>query len=523
MFDVSTKAGTALLFQNGGTVHFSGIDNNISSFSGSAVVIRDVASAGVTLESVSSNTGSANAIILENAGAGGFTITGEGTNASGGVIGKFAGADGSMTEGTGILIVNTSNVSLANMAINSNVNFGIRGVDVTNFTLKDSVVGQFGNGSSLAHREGSISFTNLNGTALFEGNYIGGGRADNLHIDNSSGSLDLTIRDSATRQAIMGTNNLTGEDNIFLQTSGTASLKLMVDGVEFRGARTDQLHLLAEDNSSHDVTVRNSSFINAHTNSVSGGGGIFLSGGGSGSDIDVDYRIENNVVQGATGHALGIVYAPSAGTIRGHIDGNTIGLADGIAGSQGSSDGGSGIFVALEKQSGAGAATHTVTIEDNRVYDIAFGLGGIELRSNGGDSSNPAVLEAIVRNNIVDELGDGALAALWATVGGAGPGDFARLGLDLSNNQLDAGDADFGLNAIYLDQVSTDARFYFPGYTGDGEGDYSGGNASAGLHSYLAGRGNVMTNGGFAGFAGGVDAGSISGATGDMFVYPVWP
>ncbi|HEX8380179.1 MAG TPA: Ig-like domain-containing protein, partial [Allosphingosinicella sp.] len=518
MFDVSTRAGTALSFQDGGTVSFSGADNNISSHSGSAVIIRNATSAGVTLESVSSNSGSANAIILDNAGSGGFTITGEGTAASGGVIGK-SGPDGSTSEGIGILIVNTSNVSLTNMAINSTANFGILGSDVTNFTLRDSTVGQFANGTSAALQEGSISFTNLNGTALFEGNYIGGGRTDNLRIENSGGSLGLTLRDSALNQAVMGRTHVDGEDSVFIETSGDASLALTVDGVEFQGASSDLLSISALDTSSQDLTITGNAF---HNTQAAVGGGVLLTGGGAGSDIDVDFRVEDNSFTGAAGTALAIVYGQQAGAVRGNVEGNSIGTEGGGSDGSGSLYGG-GIFVSLEKAAGAGDASLTVSIADNDIFDID-GFAAIELRSNGGGAANPAVLEATVADNRIGELGDSAFAGILAQVGGSAlSGDFAELGLDLDDNVVDASGADYGGNAIYLQQVSSDAHFYFPGYSGSADGEYVGGSASADLDAFFTANGNVLTNGGYPSFPGGVDAGGISAASGDAFVHPVWP
>ena len=152
------------------------------------------------------------------------------------------------------------------------------------------------------------------------------------------------------------------------------------------------------------------------------------------------------------------------------------------------------------------------------------GIGGIVLRSNGGGSGDGALLEATLADNVVDELGDFTLAALYALVGGTNfSGDFASMGLSLTNNVLDAGDADFGLNAILLDQLSSDAHFYFPGYAGSPDGEFMGGSASADLDPYLTGLGNVMTNGGGASFpGGGIDAGLVLGVTGDALVYPVY-
>ena len=86
---------------------------------GIGVVIRATpSSGGVTLESVSSIGGNTTGIILDNAGTGGFAVTGLGSTAgSGGTINSKTGADGSLTAGRRRLHQQHVNVSLANMAI----------------------------------------------------------------------------------------------------------------------------------------------------------------------------------------------------------------------------------------------------------------------------------------------------------------------------------------------------------------------------------------------------------------------
>jgi hypothetical protein len=209
--------------------------------------------------------------------------------------------------------------------------------------------------------------------------------------------------------------------------------------------------------------------------------------------------------------------------VRGNIEGNTIGIDDGVAGNEGSSGGGSGIFVGLEKAAGPGDASYTVNIADNNIADIDSGIAGIYLRSNGGDATDSAVLEARVTGNVVGEFGDFAFAAFAMQIGGLGT-DFAKLGLVLENNQFDLSDADFGSNAVYLDQSSLDAHYYFPGYGGSPDGEYFGGTASADLDTFWTGLGNAFVNGALPTFPdGGVDAGAIIGAGNEPLVYPDWP
>ena len=418
------------------------------------------------------------------------------------------------TGGVAIDITAASGVSIANVSIIASGNYAILGANVAGFALIDSTV----TGSAAAGAV--VAFTGLTGDADLLGNVIAGG-VDVVRIVNGSGSLDLTIADGAN-QAVIGLNDaVAGNDGVYIETSGTASLTLTLDGVDFLGARGDLLQIVALGSSTHDLTIAGNSFHNAHPNTGPGGGGVFLTGGGAGSNIIVDYVVENNSFRGADGTALTALFTPANGTIRGHIDGNVVGINDGVAGFEGSSGGGDGILVGIEQLPGGGSSTHSVNIVDNEIYDIAFGLGGIHLRSNGGDAGSGAVLEAVVEGNTVDE--SGAFAALYAMVGGSAfSGDFAQMGLELNNNLFDNGDSPFGGHAIYLDQISFDAHYYLPGYAGSSEGEWNGGTASADLDLFLAGKGNVMVNGGFPTFAGGVDAGVATGVTGDAFVLPIW-
>jgi VCBS repeat-containing protein len=501
-----TTTGTGLNVTSGGTVTVTGAGNTVATTGGTAVSITfaTIGAGGVTLSSVNSIGGTTAGIVLDTAGSGGFSV-------EGGTIANKVGA-------AGVSINATSDVSLANMAITGNAMGGIVGTNVNDFSLTDSTL--TGNGSSST--QGAVYFTGLTGDVDLLGNIIGGSSGDNVHIEQTGGNLDLRIADSVASQAIMGSvNNVTGNDSVYIATNGSASLLLEVDGVDFQGARGDLLQVVAEDLSTQVLTISDNNF---HNLQGGPGGGVSLGGGGPGSNIDVSFAVEDNSFTGANGTALAIIYGQQAGAVNGNIEGNTIGTDDGVADGSGSVSG-AGIFVALEKAPGAGDASLTVSIVDNGVHDID-GFAAVELRSNGGDASNPAVLEATVSGNTIDELGDFAFTALYALVGGSAlSGDFAELGLDLDNNVIDAGGADFGANAVYLQQVSSDSHFYFPGYSGSPDGEFTAapGTASADLDAFFAANGNVMTNGGFPTFAGGVDAGVITGATGDAFVHPVWP
>jgi hypothetical protein len=470
----------------------------------------------MTFASISADGGS-NGIKLADV-TGSLTVTGSDSAGSGGTIQNMGGSDGA-TSGTGIRLDNVQNIALNWMQINDHTNFAIRGSDVSGFSMADSVVNGI-NGTSAAADEGSIRFTDLTGTVNFAGSTIEGGHEDNIRIDNSVDKavavLDMTVEDSDSNGMVIGLNNTAfGNDGILLVTSGNSEATLLVDDVVFLGARGDMIQTNALGTSTQDITIQNSIFDNAHSNTVSGGGGITLSGGGATSVIDVDYIVDNSVFSGADGNAITANFLSNAGTADGVIQGNAIGTGTPGSGSLG----GSGIAVGAEKNGAisGGDLVHTVLIDDNTILGVD-GFAGISVNSSRGDASNRAEVNATISNNDVSGLGGFALSAVYLLTGGsAGSGDFASVCADVQNNVIfDASGGPFAGNAVYFDQISTDANYNLPGYAGSANGEFAGppGTASFDIDAYLVGRVNPMTNGPAAVFAGGVDAGLVTGVTG---------
>lgn len=498
-------SGTFTVIATDGTIQTSGV----------AAIDIDAdpsLAASMTLAKVSSDGGS-NGIVLSDT-TGSFTVAGDGSTAgSGGTIKNMTGVNGT-TDGIGILLNNTQNVALNFMQINDHENFAIRGTGVANFDMDDSVVNGV-NGNSAADDEGSIRFTNLTGVAAITGSNIAGGYEDNLRINNSSGVLVMTIKDSVKpNPMIIGLNDTTfGNDGILVETTSTADVTLTIDGVEFKGARGDMLQTNALGNSIQDITVKNSTFLNTHTSIVSGGGGITLSGGGATSNIMVAYDIDGNQFSGAKGNAITANFLSNQGLVTGNIKNNTIGT---VAASSGSAQG-SGILAAAERSGvGVGDIVHTVLISGNTIRQIA-GFAGIEIVSNVGLPGGLARVNATVTNNIISELTGFAYAGMSLLTGGSAPsGDHAMLCSNIQNNTINASGVAFN-QAVAFDQISTDARYNLPGYAGSPNGEFAptAGTASANIGSFLtASGGNTLINGAGAFFPGGVDAAVVVGVTG---------
>ncbi|HEX8571752.1 MAG TPA: cadherin-like domain-containing protein [Allosphingosinicella sp.] len=502
-----------------GSLTISG-SNNVVDKTGStngAIFIQNVTS-NVNLLHVNHTVSTSSTIIYvkDNGATGSFAITGDNasTNGSGGTLNGSTGADLTPdTTGTGVFLQNASNVLLEDMTFNGTYNnYGIYGLNVTNFTLRDSLLTgtQYGSTDAGPGAEAAVKFGRpdlvhgLTGTALFEGNTIQNGAADNLAVYafGSGTALNLTIRDNASsgQQAIFNANHATlGNDSVHIETGGTRTATINVTGVDFNGARGDQLQIAAVESAVQNITIASNTFDQSMIGAA--GGGMRVGGGGNGS-YNVTYNINNNVMTGATDTAIGASFGGTGAIINGIIQSNTIGTAGGgfqTALSQVGSLNGTGINVGFDKNDG-GTGSYAVRIQGNTIRDIgAVNGGGIVVQSSAAGNSGVTRVEATVLNNNVAEMGPNSRSAFMARIGGQGSTDNAMLGLNLQNNVFTAGTD----NAVYLDQISSPSRFYVPGYGGSGNGELNiygpVGTASDGLTKFWA---NLASNPSVAGSTG---------------------
>ncbi|MGZ8420168.1 MAG: beta strand repeat-containing protein, partial [Allosphingosinicella sp.] len=522
--DLDTTSGTGINATSttvgAGSLTISGGDNFVNSTTGRAINIDGVTS-NITLEQVGvSGGGTTTGVFLKNTGSGGqFTVTGTGSTAgSGGTIANIGGSDaGSIgapqTQGTGIYLENVSNVSLSNMIFGANAgtmnNFAIRGDNVNNFTLRDSEFrGEFGTNFNLD--EGAMRFgsqngaTGLSGTALFEGNVIGGGEEDNLAVYvYGSSTLNITVRDSVNDQAVFNNNDtINGNDGFYLESGGTSNVTVLVDGVAFNGARGDLLQVLSTGSTQQDIVIQNNQFINAHSNIISGGGGIAITGGGT--NIDIDYLVNNNAFKGMRASAIFSSFGGVSGNISGLVTNNTMGTANGVYDTSQANRGsmeGMFFFGGIDaKQTGStGNVNYALRIEGNTIRDVN-GIAGILLRSNQQDAGGQARLEATIANNTMAEMGPNLAGGIYMQPGGASlNNDKGTLGANISNNNINftIGGASASADAVVFDQAGVPATFYMPGYTSAPSADPNT------LANFLtATKGNVFTNAAVSGTGG---------------------
>lgn len=445
----------------------------------------------VTLTSVSSAGGSAEGIYLKDT-TGSFSVTGTGSTADSG--GTISGKP------IGVRLDNATNVSLSNMKMENFSDFAIRGTSVTGFTLADSII-TGSNGNSSAADEGSVSFDNLIGTAIFEGSRIEGGWEDNIVVTNTTaGTLNMFVRNSASDPMVIGLNSVAeGNDGILVESQGSATLNLTVTNVSFLGARGDLLQANALGTSTMDVTLRDNAFQNGHTNSL--GGGVTISGGGATSNITLTYDVSGTTpnaqtFQDAFSSAITVnIVNGIGGDISGTIKNNQIGLS-GVPGSGSST--GSGIAVGATTVDNAHSMTHTVVIDGNDIFGVE-GLAVIDVLAN----YNATVNATITNNNVTRSFPMGLAfgAGIHTIVGGADGTDTAHICAHIQDNQIDT-TVDPGMYYdIYIDQVSSSASYRFPNYVGPTTGGVA-------LNTFLAGQ-NTLVPGGR-----GVDSASAQNVTG---------
>jgi VCBS repeat-containing protein len=424
---LSTGGNAAFTATGGGTVTATASGSTLTATTANALNVTNttIGAGGLTFQSISSSGGSSNGIILNNtgtaAGNGGLTVTGDGTNtsiggnSSGGTIANKTGADLSFaTLGTGIYLNNTRDVVLRRMTVNgTNENGGIRGTNVTNFTLEYSTVagsnGTNFNSAPFNGGEGSVYFgdyapTNgLNGTVTFTNDSISGGQWSNVQVIQSQGApnvMTMTIRGSTFGANL---NNGQGNHSLLVENRGTGTVNVTVGGTNvgdpntFTAARADHMNFTGQNQSVMNVTVQNNTLTNDHPGNIIGGGNLTLATKGT-----MTFTVTGNSMRDANGSAVTLFKAsadpspPSTPTLTGTFSNNTIG-ASGVVDS--GSETGNGIFV-----SAGGTGTMSFTIRNNQIHNI-HGNAHIYADNTGGSYTANFTIEG--------NLLDGAQPPNW--------------------------------------------------------------------------------------------------------------
>jgi hypothetical protein len=441
---IATTGGTGFEATGGGTVTVTGAGNTVTSAGGTAVRVENtqIGGAGLTFLSVSASGGTSG-IVLNNTGAlNGLQVTGTGTAGSGGTISGMSGDAVSLDD--------ARNVLLASMVVQNNAGSGIRGANVSGFSLSGSSV--LNNGDDATADEAGVRFDGLFGSASIADATISGSVEDNFRVVNSAGVLDRLTFTNVT----VGPNGaVTGDDGVSIQAQGTAVVKVTVQNSTFTSSRADLLEVILLGTATADLVVSGTAFSNNHPAIVAGGGGVTIASASSASPT-FTYAISSNSFRDAAGTALVVRKGSGTGSFSGTITNNVLGV-DGVLNS-GSAQG-SGIDVST-----IGGGVHTVSISGNQIRQ--YNNSGILLTAGNAASGGQGALNATVTGNTISNPGMlGTLPMNGVHLNaGTNTGDQHQVCVALSGNTLTGSGAVGGTDVRLRQRMLTTVRL--PGYAG---------------------------------------------------------
>ena len=438
--DVTTTTGTAIDISGGTTIgNIAGgppvLNTGTGTFTGNF---------GVSFRSVNVN-GATTGINLNNAGSGGFRITGNGTTAgSGGTIQNTtqdgiditdtnnvflsnlnltnnaqssSGTTGSVFGATGSIdgyyaaldLRNVDNLVLRNMTLdggesggtNDNLGeVGISGRGVSDFFATDVAVRNFGN----AGNEDNVQFQQLSGTVgltNFSSIDTGGGL---MSISNTSGNLNLTINNGTFQD----TSTAFGRGGLEMNFGGTGTTNVTVNNSTFGngsgtgtagGIQTTALSINSGGSHNATLNVDSSSFNGANVN-LSGTLDV-----GAGPQLTLNIgTTAANTFNNARGNSINLftngTLSTGTGILNATIQNNTIGTAGNSASG---SEIGSGIAARNE-----GGSLMNLLIDGNTIQEVGTlgapftGFEGIFIT----DTVTAGTLNTTISNNTILNIHD---------------------------------------------------------------------------------------------------------------------
>ena len=429
-FDVTVTGGSALSVTTSGTITVSGSDNDLNSTNGTALNVANVTigAGGIVFKSINSGVGANNGIVLDTTGAlGGLTVTGTGAAGSGGTISGKTGGDGSTTSGTGIYLNSTKSVSLAWMNIQGNQNYGIRGINVTGFTLDNSTVGTTtANGTSNTadldaanyQGEGSVRFFNLLGTATISNSTLDNGFSKTLAVVNNTGTLtNLAITNSVLKNSLTAA---TASDALYLEAEGAGTVANLTisGGTQFTAFRQNAIQTNAQTGAAMNIVISGITIKNTNTAYVNASNAMVFNGTGTNTFVTFDisgssFTHGDGATVGATnpGRILTAGMINGAGTFYGKIRTSTFGTSGVARSGSGPAADAIGLFAGGNNGTNGGSR---FLIEDSTIQQ--YGQAGIQVGAVDGN----ATIDATIQGNIIRQPGTiagGAFAGIWAYAG----------------------------------------------------------------------------------------------------------
>ncbi len=471
----------------------------------------------LTLTSVSSDNTTSGIVLSSTSGT--FTVTGTGVAGSGGTIQNITNRGASFIDANGISLsdmnftsvgtVNGDNPAIAastcgslvtgtNTGCNAGIHMvnvvvaafdqivmnndsdptagvtssgqqGINGNNVSNFSLSNSQVINFGNET----RENGIQFKGLFGASSVSGTVLSGNEADQMLVHNSNGTLtSLTISNSQFVNSV----SPNGNNGFTFSGESTANMSVIVQNSAFSNNSSDGFFATATG------TAVMSSNISGSTFQLNGNTAMTVV---SAAAANTTYNISNNpVITGSAGNAINInLAALSTGTLQGTIASNIIGTS-GVPNSGSSGAGGTSGMNIISNGSG----TLTTAITNNAIHGINSG-SGINLQARDGNNS----LNATITGNIINTNSPTAANGILIN-SGAVTADAVSVCADISGNNI----TDNVNDEIRVRKRSNTSSFRLPGFAGLGT-------STAQVNAFLAGQ-NTLN--------GGTVSSTITGASG---------
>lgn len=471
-FDYTGTTATALNAGVGGILTVGGTGNVIQTTTGTGVYIAGttIGAAGITLESVSTN-GAVNGIVLNTTGGvGGLTITGDGSTP----VGRGSNNSGGQilnSTGSGILLMDTRNVSLAHMNITDAADHGIDALRVNGFSGSYLTLNSNGNanqehGIRIRDAAGVYDFTKLSADGNFDAH---------IRVLQQTGSNSLTsftVNDSLFQNVTTGTF----EDGIlFEMQTGTSVGTLTIQNSNFNNHDGDHIQVALNGSASIGTTTINNNALTATGTNL--GGGLTINHAGTYTGTHT-VNITNNNIQGANVQSINVNVGShqSPAAVDATITGNIIGTA-GVAGSGGFN----GIELEINGVVGTTGGVLTGLISNNTIRE--YQDVGISIAAVDGTGNNSTLNATITNNTVTEALGAGA--------------GFAAIFVDAQNNNtvcVDIGGAGVG-NTLSGTGFATDVSIRTnTGAFVNLEGYVGAANDSAAINTYLTGR-NTMSAG----------------------------
>ena len=222
--DIDTTTADGIVAATAGTISVTGSGNTVQTASGRAVNVEttDIGSGGFFFRSIGTSGGAATGIRLDRTGdVAGMTITGDGTDNSGGTINN--------TTGPGISLAHTRSFAADELSITNTNAAGVDGTEVTNFSFTDGQILNAGDGRT-DNMHAAIAFNdtaaanenNVDGVLTITGNLLKDHYGGGIDVFNFAGTITEATVSSNVIDSLADLTN-SREDAISFNLFGTAS------------------------------------------------------------------------------------------------------------------------------------------------------------------------------------------------------------------------------------------------------------------------------------------------------------